>query len=297
MLGTSRRSAVVSAIGICALVTIWLSAGQLQDSSFGSSIVSSISQHTSSTTSGSTTASIVKNGHLPAPVSRYFNQVFSPEDADHFDYPALKKACDRATWHEDVYLQCGGMFAGMTSIMSEVKVCFKMAVEAGAGLVLPTIPIRDNTNLLEFNNNEDETGDAYMPYDQWFDTKHLIEVLGRTCPKMNIIHPDQLKPDHVSPVAVKNHWEIDVSKAPGYHSPSAISGPATHSKYSSTTSSPNCRRHLPPPDPESASSRSRPCFSSTTSQMTPQAVISNSGTSWLCSSVFSRSQGRLSINC
>ncbi|KAH8759289.1 hypothetical protein BGZ57DRAFT_801707 [Hyaloscypha finlandica] len=217
MLGTLRRSAVITAIGICVLVTVWLGSGRLQNTSFGSSIVSTISQHTTPTTSTASTAAIVKNGHLPASASLYFNQVFSPEDANPHDFPALRKACDRATWHEDVYLQCGGMFAGMTSIMSEVKVCFKMAVEAGTGLVLPRIPIRDNTNLLEFNKNDNETGDAYMPYDQWFDTKHLVETLGRACPRMKIIHPDQLKPDHANKVAVKNHWEIDVEKAPGYH--------------------------------------------------------------------------------
>jgi len=35
MLGTSRRSAVLSALGICFLVTIWLSVGRLQDNPLG----------------------------------------------------------------------------------------------------------------------------------------------------------------------------------------------------------------------------------------------------------------------
>lgn len=214
MLGAPRRSAVISAIGVCFLVTVWLSSGRLQSTSLGSTIVSTIGQQKESIPQ---TAGIVSNGHLPAQVSLYFNQVFSPGPADSYDFPALRKACDRAEWHEDVYLQCGGMFAGMTSIMSEVKGCFKMAVEAGTGLILPRIPIRDNTNLLDFQNNEDETGDAYMPYDQWFDAKHLIDSLERACPRMKVLHPDQLKPGHVHKVDVKNHWEIDVTKAPGYH--------------------------------------------------------------------------------
>jgi hypothetical protein len=178
MLGSPRRSAVISAIGVCFLVTIWLSSGRLQSASFGSTIVSTIGGQLKESTPQ--TAGIVSNGHLPAPVSLYFNQVFSPGPAAPYDFPALRKACDRAEWHEDVYLQCGGMYAGMTSIMSEVKGCFKMAIEAGTGLILPRIPIRANTNLLDFQNNEDETGDAYMPYDQWFDAKHLISAASRS---------------------------------------------------------------------------------------------------------------------
>ena len=83
MLGTSRRSAVLSALGICFLVTIWLSVGRLQDNPLGS-IASNVAPDATPSTykitsSKSSQAPIVNNGHLLAPVSTYFNQVFLPE--------------------------------------------------------------------------------------------------------------------------------------------------------------------------------------------------------------------------
>ena len=100
MLGTSRRSAVLSALGICFLVTIWLSVGRLEDNPLGS-IASNVAPDATPSTykitsSKSSQAPIVNNGHLPAPVSTYFNQVFLPETADPYEFSALWKACDRA---------------------------------------------------------------------------------------------------------------------------------------------------------------------------------------------------------
>jgi len=102
------------------------------------------------------------------------------------------------------------MFAGMTSIISQVKVCLKMAMDTGVGIILPSMPLRDSKDLKEFNFLN---GDAYMTYDKWFDAEHLIEGLGRACPQIKVIHPDQLGQDKI---VVKHQWDIDVAKAPGY---------------------------------------------------------------------------------
>jgi hypothetical protein len=104
MLGPLNRSAVSAAIGVCVLITLWLNAGRLQSTSLGSKI-GSISLPTVKT------ASVA---HLPEPVARYFDQVFG-EEPEVYDFPGLREHCDRATWggeKEDVYLQCGNLFAG-----------------------------------------------------------------------------------------------------------------------------------------------------------------------------------------
>jgi hypothetical protein len=85
-----------------------------------------------------------------------------------------------------------------------------MAVEAGVGIVLPSMPLRDSTDLTQFNFLN---GDAYLNYDQWFDAEFLKEQVKRVCPQMKIIHPDQL--DSVW-FPVKHKWNIDIGKAPGY---------------------------------------------------------------------------------
>lgn len=140
----------------------------------------------------------------------YFDQVFA-QDKPVYEFPSLNEHCAATTWPEDeVYLQCGGMSAGLTSIMSQVKVCLKMAVEAGTGIVLPSMPLRDSKNLQEFNFLN---GDAYMPYDDWFDVAHLQESLSAVCPQMKIVHPNEL--DSLA-VPVKNKWNVDLAASPGY---------------------------------------------------------------------------------
>ncbi|ELR04842.1 hypothetical protein GMDG_07067 [Pseudogymnoascus destructans 20631-21] len=146
-----------------------------------------------------------------SPKHTYFEQAFSASPPFPYDFPALKAQCARTHWRsDDVYLQCGGMAAGLTSIMSQVKVCLKMAFEAGTGLVLPSMPLRDSDHLQEFNLMNQ---DAYMTYDQWFDVGHLIDSVTRVCPQMKIVHPAQL--DTVE-FPVKHKWHIKLEDAKGY---------------------------------------------------------------------------------
>jgi hypothetical protein len=104
------------------------------------------------------------------------------------------------------------MAAGLTSIISQVKVCLKMAVDTGSSLVLPAMPLRDSTDLTDFNFFN---ADAYMTYDKWFDLQHLVEGMRKACPKMKIVHPDQLDKE----IPVKHTWNVEVGDAPGYHFP------------------------------------------------------------------------------
>lgn len=181
-------------------------------------------------------------------VHNYFDQVFSAEQAPDYELPGLKAACARSEWKEenkDVYLKCGGMCmswralpipkrfkphlralkkglclqslltfkllaAGMTSIMSQVKVCFKLAVDAGVHLLLPAMPLRDSDDLTNFNFWNDS---AYHTYDAWFDQEHLLSSMARACPQMKIRHPNEVGTPSL-PVA--HQWDMDISKAPGF---------------------------------------------------------------------------------
>lgn len=157
---------------------------------------------------GNTNTDANTNGN---PTLSYYEQAFSSAAPAPYDFPALKAQCARTQWREDdVYLQCMGMAAGLTSIMSQVKVCMKMAFDAGTGLVLPSMPLRDSSNLDNFNFLNQ---DAYMPYGEWFDAAHLIDSVKRVCPQMRIIQPAQLDtPEY----PVKNKWTINLKDAPGY---------------------------------------------------------------------------------
>ncbi|KFY70571.1 hypothetical protein V498_10316, partial [Pseudogymnoascus sp. VKM F-4517 (FW-2822)] len=161
------------------------------------------------TNTNTNTNTDVTTGALPK--LTYFDQAFSAGPPAPYDFPALRAQCARTHWRtDDVYLQCGGMAAGLTSIMSQVKVCLKMAFEAGTGLVLPSMPLRDSDHLKEFNLMNQ---DAYMTYDEWFDAAHLIDSVARACPHMKIVHPAQLDTPEF-PVA--HRWQIKLEDAKGY---------------------------------------------------------------------------------
>ncbi|RDW89180.1 hypothetical protein BP6252_01212 [Coleophoma cylindrospora] len=156
-----------------------------------------------------------------APASQYFEQAFSLGEPPEYGFPALRQHCAHMRWPEDdVYLHCEGMSAGLTSIVSQVKVCLKMALDAGTGIILPSMPLRDSDDLKNFNFLN---GTAYMTYDKWFDARHLIDEVGRVCPQMKILHPEQVasESDQVSEavtelVPVKNRWIMEIKNAVGY---------------------------------------------------------------------------------
>ncbi|KAL1864590.1 hypothetical protein Daus18300_007607 [Diaporthe australafricana] len=150
---------------------------------------------------------------LSSHVHTYFEQVFSVERPTDYDFSAIKAACERAQWHEhnkNTYLKCDGINAGMTSIMSQVKVCFKMAIDAGVNMLLPDMPLRDSDDLLEFNLMNQS---AYMAYDQWFDQDHVMASMSRACPQMTI---RQSKDAGTPSMPVRNEWKMDIGSAPGF---------------------------------------------------------------------------------
>ncbi|KAH8880506.1 hypothetical protein GQ53DRAFT_755054 [Thozetella sp. PMI_491] len=209
MIKSNRRHLVFVALGL--LVLIWTA--RLLPWDYRLAWVSTkeaiVGYTGGSSPQTSESSSIPASGVLPN-VELYYDQAFSVNRPRRFDYADLKDACSRPVeWHDDVYLKCIGIAAGMTSIMNQVKVCFKMAIDSGANLLLPSMPLRDSKDLLEFNFLNQ---DAYMTYDQWFDVDHLREVMSRACPRMKILHPSELNVT----TPVKYEWEILNKDAQGY---------------------------------------------------------------------------------
>ncbi|POS70239.1 hypothetical protein DHEL01_v211368 [Diaporthe helianthi] len=170
-----------------------------------------------SSSGGSNSYFNFKSRSAKSPLSRhvhtYFEQVFSVERPPDYAFPALKAACERTTWGEqnkNTFLKCDGINAGMTSIMSQVKVCFKMAIDAGVHVILPDMPLRDSEDLLKFNLLNES---AYMPFEEWFDQDHVLASMSRVCPQMQI---RQRKQVGTPEMPVKDDWRIDIGSAPGF---------------------------------------------------------------------------------
>lgn len=204
----NRRIALVA---VLMLVCVW-SVRMLPLQDYSSSAWETAKQSLKTGGSSSSSSSSSSSLSLSSPAADYFEQVFSADSPEPLDYATLAEACDAADWDaNEAYLNCVGIMAGMMSIVSQVKVCLKMAVESGSHLVLPRMPLRSSDDLLDFNFFNDE---AYMPYDRWFDADHLREQLGRACPRMRVVHPDEL---NTPAVPVAHRFQILCSDAHGYN--------------------------------------------------------------------------------
>lgn len=136
--------------------------------------------------------------NLPSSVQSLFEQTWALEEPPDEILYNLKAQCDRTEWRDDFYMHCGGLTAGLTSIMSSLRVCFKMALDAGIGLSIPVMALRDSKDLRDFKTFD---ADSHHPYGEWFDEAHLIKLLKASCPQMKIAPVGSDKkpalPDHL----------------------------------------------------------------------------------------------------
>ncbi|KAJ8066846.1 hypothetical protein OCU04_004228 [Sclerotinia nivalis] len=137
---------------------------------------------------------------------RYFEQVFSIDKPADYDFPALKQQCEQTEWPKnEVYLDCTGIFAGLTTIVSQVKICLKMALDTGYGIILPSIHYRDKDNLQALNRFNEK---AIMTYSEWFEEDHLLEQMKKVCPQMRIIRLREIESGEIT---VQHRWSIELS--------------------------------------------------------------------------------------
>lgn len=176
--------------------------------------------HTSTLHSGSSPASFTSSAAAAdkssSPAKIYFDQAFSLQKPRSYDFPALRRQCDQTAWKSaqgngsiSVYLQCEGIYLGLTSVISQVKSCFKMAIEAGVGVILPDIPLRDANNLLVYNQGNHA---AERAFGDWFDETHFVDSMARACPGLEIITPNDVETGRVK-AREEDRLSIDIHAA------------------------------------------------------------------------------------
>lgn len=102
------------------------------------------------------------------------------------ELPALKARCVDIgdDFRSDVFLNCTDIGAGLTTIMSQVKGCFRAALDAKIGLILPILDERSSTNLDEYNHANLE---FKFPWSYWFDEEHTLALFKHNCPRMSVL--------------------------------------------------------------------------------------------------------------
>ncbi|KAI5480654.1 hypothetical protein MNV49_007581 [Pseudohyphozyma bogoriensis] len=92
---------------------------------------------------------------------------------------ALFIPCRENKWRPGTWVNCT-LSMGLNNLRSEFSTCLKFAFDAGAGLILPTIALR-NTATLDAWQTE---GVQYAGPDIYFDVDYLKEKLAVSCPQM-----------------------------------------------------------------------------------------------------------------
>lgn len=110
--------------------------------------------------------------------------VFEPELFElegPFDGAAIGQLCDSIKWRSGLYFECSNNSGGLGNMRSFILNCIRYAIEAGAGLVMPTIRKRNPANLGDlFSNVNERLG--YM-----FDEDFFRDAMQTYCPQMVII--------------------------------------------------------------------------------------------------------------
>ncbi|KFY95880.1 hypothetical protein V498_03063 [Pseudogymnoascus sp. VKM F-4517 (FW-2822)] len=100
-------------------------------------------------------------------------------------FPALRSLCNEAEWTEGLWLQCHSgvgpsktaMSGGLSNLRTRMQTCVRLAISAGAGVIIPTFATRDDSDLLKYPTEECPGG--------MFDIKRYQEALSAACPQLN----------------------------------------------------------------------------------------------------------------
>lgn len=164
-------------------------------------------------------ASLVSSSKLQAPktvlplspsVAKLYDQVWT-ESPTPLDLVELRHLCERTTFSPDIYLRCSPPYAGLTTIMSQVKVCVRTAIETGFNLVMPVMAMRSEDDLKEFNQ---QNPDRHIPYGDWFEEETLLSRLASVCPNMKVARLNDKKEPALE---VTQEVELDLKIAPYFN--------------------------------------------------------------------------------
>ena len=113
---------------------------------------------------------------------------------DVFDFPpvdseSIKSICGEVQWNSSVVFTCDKSVGGVGNIRNSILNCVRYAISAGASLVIPSIVLRDASDITKIRTGE-TTELSYM-----FDTQHFLDSLRLSCPALQI---------HSSKAAIKD---------------------------------------------------------------------------------------------
>lgn len=132
---------------------------------------------------------------LPAKISESIKVVPTthPFTSNNFPEPTidnlthLQELCNATSWTEGLFLRCTNYCGpdrtawcgGLNNARNRLQSCLRMAIDAGAGVILPQVVLR-GTDADGLNEG------SLACVDTWFDLAHIQRTMGANCPQLSI---------------------------------------------------------------------------------------------------------------
>lgn len=105
---------------------------------------------------------------------------------------AIYTVCAATKWTNDAIFTCDNSIGGIGNVRNSILICTRLAISAGASLVMPKIEVRDAHDISQIRTGEKTTMD-YM-----FDVSHYKASLRLSCPGLKIYDNIEVLPNYDS---------------------------------------------------------------------------------------------------
>jgi hypothetical protein len=129
---------------------------------------------------------------------------------------SIKSVCGDTRWNESLVFTCDESVGGIGNIRNSILNCVRYAISAGAGLVVPSIVLRNSSDISYIRTGV-KTDMSFM-----FDTQHFIESLRLSCPSMPIYNSIPSIPNYEK---AHNHIPLIPESIVGYVPKTGLSQP------------------------------------------------------------------------
>ncbi|KAK4703791.1 hypothetical protein P7C70_g2424, partial [Phenoliferia sp. Uapishka_3] len=134
-------------------------------------------------------------------------RAFYPSSPPPHPFQALSNHCAKNAWRPNLYVNCT-LSMGLNNLRSELSQCLKFAFDAGAGLVLPLIVLRNQESLNAWSNGNPD--DTFVETGFYFDADALRRDMSAWCPALKVVESGELTSLDVREVldGPRDWWEI-----------------------------------------------------------------------------------------
>lgn len=109
-------------------------------------------------------------------------------DSSALELPHLQRLCHQTNWTQGLWLQCNSYCGptqtawcgGLNNARNRFQACLRLAIDAGAGLIIPEVWLRGVGTADATVGGEDSCAD------DWFDLAHADHAIRNNCPQLSL---------------------------------------------------------------------------------------------------------------